>query len=145
MVGGGYECLLKETPEDVQRKYQRMQQVNVIYNVHESTKADVQEGDRVAKRTKTAQTGSRGCALSKGSSDLDARTVLPFIATWVVSAIAGVSVGVAALWDSGATKVYGSEVWFQYLIKQKAVVCSQVYASPRKVGGSCRGTSWILG
>ena len=94
---------LKETPKDVQRKYQRMQEVNAIYNVHEATTTEVQEGERIAKRTKTAQAGSRGCALSKGSADVDARTVLPFIAFWVVSAIAGVSVGVAALWDSGAT------------------------------------------
>ena len=94
---------LKETPKDVQRKYQRMQEVNAIYNVHEATTTDVQEGERIAKRTKTAQAGSRGCALSKGSADVDARTVLPFIAIWVLSAIAGVSVGVAALWDSGAT------------------------------------------
>ena len=42
--GGDYECSLNETPKDVQRKYQRMQEVNAIYNTHEATKTDVQEG-----------------------------------------------------------------------------------------------------
>ena len=132
-----------ETPADVQEKYRRMREVNAIYNIHEATKIDMQEGRRVAKRTKTALAGhrNRGCALSKGSTDIDVRAILPFVAAWVLSAIAGVSVGVAALWDSGATKVYGSEMWFQYLVEQKAVVYSQVYASPRRVGRSCGGTS----
>ena len=94
---------LKETPKDVQGKYERMKQTNMIYNVQGAIKDDGQLEEIIAKKTKTAQAGSRGCALSKGSADVDARTVLPFIAIWVLSAIAGVSVGVAALWDSGAT------------------------------------------
>ena len=53
-----YECSLYETPGDVQMKYHRMKEVNAIYSIHEATKTDVQEGGRVAKRTKTAQAGN---------------------------------------------------------------------------------------
>ena len=140
-VGKGPEVEwdLKGTPKNVQQKHKRMKQVNKIYDVRGETR----DGEQL-KKIKKEQHWSR-YETDGGSSNLDKSTMLPFIAVWVLTAMEGVTVGVAALWDSGATKVYGSDVWFQYLVSQKAIICSQVYASPRRVGGSCGGASWILG